>query len=770
MNYHTSWLWALVIGACTVCSAAFGSDGRWSIKDSIELSYFMLPRDFDVAMIAVEAARPVLSPDGKLFYVITERGNVSENINVTELRVYAVADVVNALKSSGATAPAPRAAHIARSRVPMSMDAGIKNVSWVEDSSALLFLEYGIDVPAQVKRLDVRGKTGTVETLSNAPAGVRRYRMEGEKLIYGAWMSLKQGDVSAAVRFPFSYIREEEWGLILGNITPTNAVFIRHPDGTMVQASRETRAVEVDPVLSPDGRWAVLKKWGVNEAELPGWAKDKIRDSGQRPVAVDHLYLRNLSESVDKERYLAVSGTIFKFVSKPSVLWSPDSRRVILTNAVMPGAKGVAEVVSAPALIELDVLSGEARKIGEMPGRTSANGYPPVVAARWLKPGSSFALEPIHDTTSDVTVYSLRNGEWSSRTESTKSMKSISTIEPKFPKGLEVYIKQGLNDPPRLIATTNGRELTLWDPNPLLSKKRLQRVELIKWTDEDGRTWDGHLVMPSQPKPSEGFPLVVVMAHQTFPQHFMPDGYAYAPGNAAQEMAAQGIVQLTLNARNAAMKGLTGTPDEGRVLVAAADSAVAELAQRGLIDPKRVGVMGYSRMGWASLYLATHHRAFVPAAAIVQDSADASYLQYSMLPALGERRPSSYESMYGDSSVSFWENKDAWMSAPGFMMDRMQSPLLIQHHYGPYVGGALTVLEPYGAMRHLGKPVEVAIFNGSAHVHIQPLHRLASMQLAVDWMRFWLKGEENADPEHADRNTHWRYMRDTWKAAPSASR
>ena len=107
------------------------------------------------------------------------------------------------------------------------------------------------------------------------------------------------------------------------------------------------------------------------------------------------------------------------------------------------------------------------------------------------------------------------------------------------------------------------------------------------------------------------------------------------------------------------------------------------------------------------------------------------------------------------------------MDAPGFMMDRMQSPLLIQHHYGPYIGGLLSIMEPYAAMRHLGKPVEAVAFNGGAHVHTQPAHRLASMQLAVDWMRFWLKDEENTSPENRERNAHWRRMRDRWKDRPA---
>src|SRR5690606_26566512 len=93
----------------------------------------------------------------------------------------------------------------------------------------------------------------------------------------------------------------------------------------------------------------------------------------------------------------------------------------------------------------------------------------------------------------------------------------------------------------------------------------------------------------------------------------------------AQAMAARGFAVLSFDPNG----GVTSaTPEETRDVVAGADSAVAVLRDRGLIDPTRVGVMGFSRMGYRALYLSTHPKEFVPAATIVQDSYNASYLQY----------------------------------------------------------------------------------------------------------------------------------------------
>ena len=754
---------SVVALTCTV-SLASEPPQQWSLEDSVELAYFMLPNELRAVTLAVNEAKPVISPDGKLFYVVTEKGNVAENINTTELRIFAVADVIAALKQSGSGVPTPRARHVARSRIANSFDPGIKDITWTEDSAALLFLEYGVDTPAQLRRLSVGAD---IETLSYAPSGVVQYELQGKQLIYTAAMGSRRADVSDVVKYPFSYVRDKDWFAAQQFTIYTYSTYIRRADGMTIQASRESQGLELNAYPSPDGRWVIIKKRGVPLNELPDWARNMVEDSGRRHIMIEYFYLRDLRQPVESERLLGLSGSLFDRIGLSSVLWAPDAARAILINAVVPDAEGVTQPITEPNLIELDIGTDSMRVIGDMPPPRTSNALPLAVTARWVKPGKSFALVPLWISSGDTYVHTLHGNRWTLRKIPLDERKSGGGHGSEFPFGLNVQIRQGLNELPRLVASRNGSEVTLWEPNGALVKKQLHRIERIEWIDVDGNTWDGHLVLPRGPVPSKGFPLALVMAHETYPNHFMPDGYAYAPGNAAQEMASNGIAQLALNAGNPIAKALLATRQEGPALVAAADSAVDELARRGLVDPERVGVIGYSRMGWATLYLSTHHRRFVPAAAIVQDSVDTSYVQYIQSATMGEVRPLDSLRMYTDEPSTFWDNKEAWMDAPGFMMDRMQSPLLVQHHYGPYIGGLLSIMEPYAAMRHLGRPVEAVAFNGGAHVHTQPAHRLASMQLAVDWMRFWLKDEENSSPENRERNAHWRRMRDKWKDRPA---
>jgi len=64
--------------------------------------------------------------------------------------------------------------------------------------------------------------------------------------------------------------------------------------------------------------------------------------------------------------------------------------------------------------------------------------------------------------------------------------------------GLEVTVKQGLNDPPVLWATDSKTQTSrmIWDPNPQLKDIALGEATLFKWKDKAGRDWKGGLFKP----------------------------------------------------------------------------------------------------------------------------------------------------------------------------------------------------------------------------------------------------------------------------------
>ena len=63
------------------------------------------------------------------------------------------------------------------------------------------------------------------------------------------------------------------------------------------------------------------------------------------------------------------------------------------------------------------------------------------------------------------------------------------------------------------------------------------------------------------------------------------------------------------------------------------------------------------------------------------------------------------------------------------------------------------------ALRELKKPVEMFIYPNELHIKNQPKHRYEIYQRNVDWMKFWLKGEEDPDPAKAEQYRRWGELR-----------
>ena len=77
--------------------------------------------------------------------------------------------------------------------------------------------------------------------------------------------------------------------------------------------------------------------------------------------------------------------------------------------------------------------------------------------------------------------------------------------------------------------------------------------------------------------------------------------------------------------------------------------------------------------------------------------------------------------------------------------------------------------EPYAGLHYLKKPVELDLINTDEHVITNPVERMASQGLSVDWFRFWLQEYEDSDPTKADRYKRWRALKTMQAAIEKAS-
>jgi dipeptidyl aminopeptidase/acylaminoacyl peptidase len=193
-----------------------------------------------------------------------------------------------------------------------------------------------------------------------------------------------------------------------------------------------------------------------------------------------------------------------------------------------------------------------------------------------------------------------------------------------------------------------------------------------------------------------------------------------------------------------------GNPDEGPCAVSVYEAAANQLVSEGLVDPERIGIIGFSRTCFYVMETLTTS-SLRPKAASITDGVMGGYLEYMIFDNLGKE----YDSMIG--ARPFGEGLQQWLKrSPGFNLHKVTTPMLVVGE-GPI--SVLGMWQAYAGLRYLRKPVDLIMLNTDEHVLTNPAVRLASQGGSVDWFRFWLQGYEDTDPAKAKQYNRWRELR-----------
>jgi dipeptidyl aminopeptidase/acylaminoacyl peptidase len=243
---------------------------------------------------------------------------------------------------------------------------------------------------------------------------------------------------------------------------------------------------------------------------------------------------------------------------------------------------------------------------------------------------------------------------------------------------------------------------------------------------------------------------LVIQTHGFEPDLFLLDG-SFTTAMAAQELANRGIAVLQIG-ESSLYEQSQGTLDFGPVNVSQLESAVDYLSDRGIVDRSRVGLVGFSMTGFQVRYALAHSQ-YHFAAATSAEGNDFGYWQY-VVDGNFPGWVAQNERTYGGPP---WSNWEPWIEdSMTFNYQRMHTPLRIESDSNRAVAYDW---ENFIALRRLHKPVELIFVPGGAHPVVRPWDRMTSQQGDVDWMTFWLKGEEDPDPSKADQYIRWRELK-----------
>jgi dipeptidyl aminopeptidase/acylaminoacyl peptidase len=678
----------------------------------------------------------VFSPDGEHFAIVVAKGNLRHNTNDYSLLVFRSADIFH-----NATTKTLATFHCSSNR------AGISEVKWLDDNNTILFLgSVGAD-PSQLYSIQYESRK--LKRLTNHRTSLVSYGVspKGEKIVYAADKPEKPLTDDEVLHYGFDVGSEGLSDLVrerISNYEPE--VFLKRAgslgDKGLRTQGRFDSGVN-DLSVSPDGRYLLLKtdtdklpdNWRqYNDQDIQLVLRRRVTENSSTRIL--HYELINLGTR--KSEMLIDAPTSY---SSADVLWSPDSKSVLLCGTYLPlDVEDPAELQARRTnkfVVEIRLDTGALTKI------TNEDLKP----LRWNPQTNivqfSSRTRPGQGEGSPEMLYYQRAGVLWQRLASVPRFRNHTQPQ--------ILVEEDLNIPPQIVAVDpeTKRKTTLLTLNPKASQLAFGHEEVIQWTTNGGATMSGGLYLPPDYVAGKRYPFVI-QTHGFEAHRFWIDG-PYMSAFAARPLASRGIAVLQLND---IFYDTLDTPQEIDRVTSAYDSAVDYLDKKGIIDPSRVGLIGFSRTCLYVKYVLTHSARHF-AAALVSDGIDAGYSQYFLFYGANPILASDFEAIIGGppfgASLSLWLK-----NSPGFLLDKVETPLQIEA-IGPQ--SILGEWQWFEGLRRLGKPVDMLFLPRGTHVLVKPWEQMASQQRTVDWFCFWLKGEEDPNPKKAGQYARWRKFR-----------
>lgn len=263
----------------------------------------------------------------------------------------------------------------------------------------------------------------------------------------------------------------------------------------------------------------------------------------------------------------------------------------------------------------------------------------------------------------------------------------------------------------------------------------LPRAEVVRWQAPDGLEVEGVLVAPLDFEQDRHYPLLVCV--HGGPAGFFSRTYLGAPGGQFDlvGLAERGYLVLRPNPRGSsgygkdfrfANYGNWGGGDYADIM-----AGVDALIERGLADPERLGVGGWSYGGFMTSWIITQTRRFAAACIGAPVTDPLSFNGTSDIPAF-------IPDYFGAES---WEDFAAYQrQSPILHVKGVTTPALIQHGENDIRVPLGQGREFYNALKRQGVPTELVIYPREGHGIAEPRHVLSVAERATAWFERWIPG------------------------------
>jgi dipeptidyl aminopeptidase/acylaminoacyl peptidase len=152
------------------------------------------------------------------------------------------------------------------------------------------------------------------------------------------------------------------------------------------------------------------------------------------------------------------------------------------------------------------------------------------------------------------------------------------------------------------------------------------------------------------------------------------------------------------------------------------------LASRGMIDPSRVGAMGWSHGGYLAAFFGVASDRFKA------DSAGASVSDWRLFYTLG-----AGGSVKPDQTSTPWNDPEYFrLTSPLTYVGRAKTPMLLQHGASDTTAPLASAKELYVALRDHAVPVKMIIYNNVGHLPGRPSIARTVATHNLEWFDHWI--------------------------------
>lgn len=478
------------------------------------------------------------------------------------------------------------------------------------------------------------------------------------------------------------------------------------------------------------GNWSNLWHFCLKSKNDKQITKEKMRVQGYdvSPDGKRIIYIyrtenqRNSGNLIEIALVTIAEGTISKLTNnrapERSPLWAPDGKRVAY---IAPDDKDWKLANSKIWIMDVDT-----REYRLASGKFEGN----IRGYKWSPDGKSIVFNGGSRTKGNIFSLNLSSGTVMPLTEKEGSL-SFSSLSRDARKAACMYSDNQTPSDVWLVELDPFMEKKLTDANPWVKDRILATMKVIQWKSKDGLPIEGLLYLPVDYKQGQKVPLILNI-------HGGPAGVFTNRFNSGMHIfAGLGYASLAANVRGSS--GYTDKLLRGNMEnIGGGDywdlmTGVEEVIKKGIADPEKMGVRGWSYGGILGGWTLTKTDRFKAAAlgAMVSDWIS----EYGM--------GFSYDVRLWYIGGTPWDNPEKYREMSSLThIKNVKTPVILFHGERDTTCTIGQSMNYFTSLHEMGKTVRFLRFPREPHGFREPHHQRIRTVEEIAWMQKYIRGIE----------------------------